>query len=148
MAANNPSEKTATDEVDVTSISSILDVLLGVFSGFSKPLNPLPTPIVMVGKRLRPGMSARNLTSRIVAALSEEGLQMGDVFSDGPNREAIKIKITAEKIVEMIQTEALVDVAIDIGAIQISSNGTAAGIFPVIAQGANLLPVGGGGGIR
>jgi hypothetical protein len=148
MAANNPSEKTATDEVDVTSISSILDVLLGVFSGFSKPLNPLPTPIVMVGKRLRPGMSARNLTSRIVAALSEEGLQMGDVFSDGPNREAIKIKITAEKIVEMIQTEALVDVAIDIGAIQISSTGTAAGIFPVIAQGANLLPVGGGGGIR
>lgn len=148
MAANNPSEKTATDEVDLTSISSILDVMLGVFSGFATPLKPLPPPIVMVGKRLRPGMSARNLTSRIVAALSEEGLQMGDVFSDGPNREEIKIKKTAEKIVEMIQTEALVDVAIDIGAIQISSTGTAAGIFPVIAQGANLLPVGGGGGIR
>jgi hypothetical protein len=148
MAANNSSEKTAKDEVDLTSISSILDVMLGVFSGFATPLNPLPTLVVMGGKRLRPGMSARNLTSRIVSALSEEGLQMGDVFSDGPNREVIKIKKTAEKIVEMIQTEALVDVAIDIGAIQISSTGTAAGIFPVIAQGANLLPVGGGGGIR
>ena len=147
MAANNPSEKTATDEVDATSISSILDVLLGVFFGFATPLNPLPTPVIMVGKRIRPGMSARNLTSRIVAALSEEGLQMGDVFSDGPNREAIKIKKTAEKIVEMIQTEALVDVAIDSGAIQITSFGSCpAG--PVTAQGSNLLPVGGGGGIR
>lgn len=147
MAANNPSEKTATDEVDLTSISSILDVMLGVFSGFATPLKPLPPPIVMVGKRLRPGMSARNLTSRIVAALSEEGLQMGDVFSDGPNREAIKIKKTAEKIVEMIQTEALVDVAIDIGAIQISSFGSSP-VGPVAVQGSNVLPVGGGGGIR
>ena len=148
MAANNPSEKTATDEVDVTSISSILDVLLGVFSAFSTPLNPLPTPVVMVGKRLRPGMSARNLTARIVEALEKDaGLPMGDVFSDGPNREAKKIKTIAEKIVSMIQTEALVDVAIDTGAIQISSTGSCP-VGPVIAQGSNLLPVGGGGGIR
>ena len=94
----------------------------------------------MVGKRLRPGMSARNLTSRIIEGSRKKKLDYRWVtyFLTETTGKRIKIKIIAEQIVEMIQTEALVDVAIDIGAIQISSTGTAAGIFPVIAQGCQL----------
>ena len=148
MANENSSEKPTTDKVDLTSISSILDVLSAAFDIPQKPLTPIPPPLLLIGKRLRPGMSARNLAARTISRLeSEGGLPMGDVFSDGPNKEALKVKIMAEELITMIQTEAKVDIAIDPGFIQITSSGFA-GPIPVVAQGSNILPVSGGGGIR
>lgn len=148
MAECKPSEKSPTGDVDLTSISNIISVILGVFSMAQKPARNIPPPLLLLGKRLRPGMSARNLAARTIARLeSEAGLPMGDVFSDGPNREALKVKMMSEELVSMIQTEAKVDVAIDPGAIQITAAGTA-GPIPVVVQGANTLFVTGGGGVR
>jgi len=148
MANENSSEKTPTDEVDLTSVSSILDVLAASFNVIQKPAKIIPPPLLLIGKRLRPGMSARNLAARTIARLeSEGGLPMGDVFSDGPNKEALKVKIMAEELITMIQTEAKVDIAIDPGAIQITAAGSA-GPIPVVVQGSNILFVSGGGGVR
>tara|TARA_R100001015_G_C4628612_1_gene188839 strand:- start:1333 stop:1779 length:447 start_codon:yes stop_codon:yes gene_type:complete len=148
MSDCKPSEKSPTGDVDLTSISSILNVILGLFSMAQKPARRIPPPLLLLGKNLRPGMSARNLAARTIARLeSEAGLPMGDVFSDGPNREALKVKMMSEELVSMIQTEAKVDVAIDPGAIQITAAGTA-GPIPVVVQGANTLFVTGGGGVR
>lgn len=147
MSDCKPSEKSPTGDVDLTSISSILNVILGLFNSFQKPARRIPPPLLLLGKNLRPGMSARNLAARTIARLeSEAGLPMGNVFSDGPNREALKVKLMSEEMVSMIQTEAKVDVAINPGAIQVTAAGTA-GPFPAVVQGANTLFVTGGGGV-
>ena len=83
MANKDSSEKTPTEEVDLTSISSILNVLAASFNVIQKPAKIIPPPLLLIGKRLRPGMSARNLAARTIARLeSEGGLPMGDVFSE------------------------------------------------------------------
>jgi len=148
MADCKPKEKSGFEDVDLTSISNILKILLGAFKMFQRPATPIPPPLLLVGKNLRPGMSARNLAARIISRYeSDAGVPMGDVFDDGPNTEAMKVRIMAEEIVNMIQTEAKVDVAIDPGAIQITAAGSA-GPIPVVVQGANTLFATAGGGVR
>lgn len=148
MGDSKPKEKSGFENVDLTSISNILKILLGAFKLFQKPAQPIPPPLLLVGKNLRPGMSARNLAARIISRYeSDAGVPMGDVFDDGPNTEAMKVRIMAEEIVNMIQTEAKVDIAIDPGAIQITAAGSA-GPIPVVVQGSNVLFVTGGGGVR
>lgn len=145
MGNTKPSDKSPTGDVDLTSISNILNILLGTFGLIQKPAQTIPPPLLLIGKRLRPGMSARNLAARTISRLeSEAGLPMGDVFADGPNTEALKIKIMSEELVSMIQTEAKVDIAIDPGAIQITAAG-ASPLGPVVVQGANTLFATGGG---
>ena len=147
MAECKPSEKSPVDDVDLSSISSILNMVSGVFRLMQQPVRAIPPPLLLIGKNLRPGMSARNLAARTISRVeSESGVPMGDVFSDGPNTDALKIKIMSEELVSMIQTEAKVDVAINPGAIQVTSSGTA-GPIPVVTQGSNVLYVTGGGGI-
>lgn len=146
MAECKPDEK-GNGQTDLGSITSILNTILGVFRLFQKPANTIPPPLLLLGKGLRPGMSARNLSSRIISRYeSDAGVPMGDVFADGPNTEALKVMIMSEEIVSMIQTEAKVDVAIDPGAIQVTATGTA-GPIPVVVQGANTLYATGAGGV-
>jgi len=147
MAECKPSEKSPVEDVDLSSISSILSMISGVFRLMQQPVRAIPPPLLLIGKNLRPGMSARNLAARTISRIeSESGVPMGDVFSDGPNTDALKIKIMSEEMVSMIQTEAKVDVAINPGAIQVTASGMA-GPTPVVTQGANTLYVTGGGGI-
>lgn len=146
MADCKPTEKSPNGNVDLSSLSSILAVILGAFRLARKPANSIPPPLLLVGSKLRPGMSARNLAARQIARREENGEQMGDVFADGPNRAAQGVLSDAEETVAMIQTESKVDVIIDPGAIQITSTGTA-GPIPVVAQGSNILFVSGSGGV-
>lgn len=147
MAECKQTEKSNFAETDLTSISSILGIIAGVFNIMQKPARQIPPPLLLVGKNLRPGMSARNLAGRVISRLeSDANIPMGDVFADGDNSEAKKVRVMAEEMVKMIQTEAKVDILIDPGAIQITAAGSA-GPIPVIVQGANTLFAVGGGGV-
>ena len=147
MPECNPSNKSATEEVDLTSISNILNVLLGAFNLIQKPAQSIPPPLLLIGKELRPGMSARNLAARTISRLeSETGVSMGNVFSDGPNVKAAMVKVMSEEMVSMLQTEAKAQIAIDPGAIQITATGTA-GPIPVVVQGSNTFYATGSGGL-
>lgn len=138
MAECKPSEKSPTEEVDLTSISSILSIILGLFRSIQKPAQTIPPPLALIGNKLKPGMSARNLTARTLSRLeSEYGIPVGDVFSDGPNRLVATIKTDHEEFVSMIQTEASVYGSLDPGSIQITGTGTA-GPIPVVIQGSNI----------
>lgn len=144
----NEIESNSTSNIDLTSISSIISIILGVFQKMRKPARQIPPPLLLIGKNLRPGMSARNLTGRIISRLeSDANIPMANVFADGDNSEAKKVRVMCEEIVKMIQTEAKVDILIDPGAIQILATGTA-GPVPVVVQGANILFASGGGGVR
>ena len=147
MSECKSNEKQYNQDTDLSSISNILEIILGVFKLTQKPARQIPPPLLLIGKNLRPGMSARNLAGRVISRMESEGnIPMGDVFKDGSNTEAKKIRIMSEEIVSMIQTEAKVDIAIDPGAIQVTSTGSA-GPIPVVTIGANTLFVTGGGGV-
>tara|TARA_R110001592_G_scaffold351511_1_gene648716 strand:+ start:6944 stop:7369 length:426 start_codon:yes stop_codon:yes gene_type:complete len=138
MSDCKPSGKSPTSDVNSTSISSIINTIQGLFDSFQTKARRIPPPLLLIGKKLRPGLSARNLAARTISRLeSEAGLPMGDVFSDGPNREALKVKLMSEEMVSMIQTESKTQVLIDPGAIQIlNADGSV---------GSNTLPIGADG---
>jgi len=147
MSDCRPSEKSSFDDVDLSSISSILKIILGAFTLLQKPAQQIPPPLILIGKNTRPGMSARNLAARVISRYEgDAGVPMGDVFNNGPNTEAMKVRIMSEEIVAMIQTEAKVDVVIDPGAIQVTATGSA-GPIPVVVQGANTFYASGAGGV-
>jgi len=146
MSDCRPTEKSFGNSKDLTSLSSIINAILGLFKTFQKPANAIPPPLLLIGKNLRPGMSARNLAASQISKREENGEQMGNVFADGVNKVAQGILSDAKEMVNMIQTQAKVDVAIDPGAILVTVAGTA-GPFPVVGQGANVSITTAGGGI-
>ena len=146
MSDCRPTEKSFNNSKDSTSLTNIINTILGLFKTFQKPANAIPPPLLLIGKNLRPGMSARNLAASQISKREENGEQMGNVFADGPNKLAQGILSDALEMVNMIQTQAKVDVAIDPGAILVTVAGTA-GPFPVVGQGANVSITTAGGGI-
>jgi len=135
-------------EESSTSINNILKKIGNVFNTMNTSATQIPPPLILIGKGIRPGMSARNLAGRIISKVeSEANIPMGDIFADGDNNEAKALRIISEEIVKMIQTQAKVDIVIDPGAIQITSTGSA-GPIPVVTQGSNIVYVSGGGGVQ
>lgn len=134
MADCKPSEKSPTGDVDLTSISNILNIILGVFGMMRQPAQTIPPPLLLIGANLRPGMSARNLAARNISRIeAETGKPMGDVFADGENVDAKTEVIKAENLVTMFQTEAYAQSIAPPGSIQIiNADGT---------PGTNTIPV-------
>lgn len=112
--------------IDFNSVESII-------GGFSKILNltsiggppPIPTPLILVGVPLRPGLSPTKIASRIIARKSEAGLPVGALPSGGAAPDEIMERIRIEEIVNALQDEAIISVAVPPG-ITLS----AAGISP------------------
>lgn len=97
------------------SISGVLDVLLSAFSIPEEPIEALPPPLIMVGGKLRPGISAKTIAARIITRQSEAGLIPGDVFADGGNTAEFMELIRIEEIVDSLLNDAVVNVVIDPG---------------------------------
>ena len=57
----------------ISSISGVLDIILSAFSIPEEPIEPLPPPLIMVGAKLRPGLSAKTIAARIITRQSEAG---------------------------------------------------------------------------
>jgi hypothetical protein len=93
---------------DLSSISGVLNLILTAFSLPEEPASTPPPPLILAGAKLRPGMSAKAITARIISRLSEAGLPTGDDFADGPNTTNAMISIITEEHVNSIQTEAVV----------------------------------------
>ena len=112
--------------IDFNSIDAII-------GGFDKILNltsiggppPVPTPLILVGVPLRPGLSPTKIATRIIARKSEAGLPVGALPSGGASPDEIMERIRIEEIVKAIQQDMLITVAIPPGITL-----TAAGISP------------------
>jgi len=129
------------------SISGVLNIILSAFSIPDEPVAPLPPPLIMIGAKLRPGVSASAVASRIISRQSEAGRQVGDVFADGPNNEETMELIRIEEIINAVLTEAKVDVVIPPG-IAVMTIGVGNLGAPVISQGATTTMGIGDGIIR
>jgi hypothetical protein len=116
------------------SISGVLDVLLAAFSIPEEPIEPLPPPLIMVGARLRPGLSARTIAARIITRQSEAGLVAGDVFADGDNTSEYMEIIRIEEIIDALLNDSVVNVVIDPG-VAVMSTGVGNLGAPVVSFG-------------
>jgi hypothetical protein len=147
MSCANTNKKTSTTSgFNLNSISGVLNIILTAFAIPDKPVAPLPPPLILIGSKLRPGMSSSAIKSRIIARQSEAGLPVGNVFADGPNTHEAMISIITDEFVNSIQTEAVVNVVLPPG-ISVSTVGVAAGV-PVVSQGATTGMAVGNGIIR
>ena len=116
------------------SISGVLDVLLSAFSIPEEPIEPLPPPLIMIGARLRPGLSARTIAARIITRQSEAGLVAGDVFADGDNTSEFMEIIRIEEIIDALLNDSVVNVVIDPG-VAVTSTGVGNLGAPVVSFG-------------
>ena len=129
---------------DNVNLSNIIDVI-NILKTFSNPTfgaeppTPIPPPLLLVGARLRPGMSARNLSKNLISRLEQRGIPMGtDVFGGDDNLFTTSIVMLAEEMLDEIRLNSKVDVVIPPGTIQITAVGGNAG-GPIVVQGANTI---------
>lgn len=134
----------------MTNISSMTKVINSIKAAFNvprTPINPLPPQLLMVGANLRPGLSARNIASRVIARQTEAGAPVGDIFSENNNIMESMTVIMIEEIISALQLEAKIEVAIPPG-VQVTTTGLGNMGGPVISQGATTNIASGGGVIR
>lgn len=136
-----------TSSFNLGSISGVLNLILSAFQIPDEPIAPLPPPLIMVGAKLRPGVSAQAVASRIIARQSEAGRQVGDVFADGPNNEEAMELIRIEEIINTILTESVVNVVIPPG-ISVTTIGIGNLGLPVVSNGVTTTMAIGDGIIR
>lgn len=138
MAECKPTQKNSTvPQSGLSSISKILNILLGAFNMMQKPTQNVPPFLLLAGAELRPGMSARDLAANVISRMeSDAGIPMGDIFGDGPNAIASAMLIQAQEQVSHIQTKAKVNTVLKPGSIQITAVGGNAG-GPIVVQGSN-----------
>jgi hypothetical protein len=119
---------------DLTSIYGVLNIILSAFKLPQTPIEPLPPPLIMVGASLKPGVSSKEIASRIISRQSEAGLPVGDVFADGPNSTEAMLSIQCEEIINSLLTESVVNVVIPpgVGIVGVGIGNLGA---PIIVQG-------------
>ena len=108
----NNSKLNSNGGFNLSSITGILSLLTSAFSIGVTPPTPLPPPLILSSGKVKGGLSARNIASRIMSRRSEAGLPSGDIFPDGPNTDELMERIRAEEYVTAIISEAVVQVAI------------------------------------
>ena len=94
---------------NLSSINGVLNIILSAFSIPQIPVEPLPPPLIMIGAKLRPGISAQSIAAEIISKQSNSGRVVGDVFADGPNSEEAMEVIRIQGIIDAILNEAKVD---------------------------------------
>lgn len=132
---NRKSEIETGDNVNLGSISSIINIILSAFTIPKKPVTPLPPPLLMVGANLRSGVTASSIAARIISRQSQAGLVVGDAFADGPNTAEAMELIRIEEIINSILTEAKIEVVIPPG-VPVTTVGIGNLGAPVLSQGA------------
>ena len=131
----------------ISSISGVLDIILSAFSIPEEPIEPLPPPLIMVGAKLRPGLSAKTIAARIITRQSEAGLIAGDVFADGGNTAEFMELIRIEEIVDALLNDSVVNVVIDPG-VSVMTTGVGNLGAPVVSFGTTTTMGIGNGIIR
>lgn len=121
------------DYKNLGSIATIIAVIQSAFKLKFNPKTPPPPPLIYVGGKMRQGMSASQIASRIISRQQEAGAPVGTLPNGGDNVAEKMEKIRLEETINAILTEAKIDVVIPPG-IPITAVG--GGIGMVTVQGA------------
>ena len=132
---------------NLSTITGVVNLISAAFLIPEPPIAPLPPPLIIAGGTLRPGLSAKAIASEIISRQSKAGRQVGNVFTDGDNVEENMELIRIEEIINALQTQSVVNVAIPPGT-SVLSVGTGNLGAPVISQGFTTTIATGNGIIR
>ena len=107
----------------LSAITTIIDSVSTALSAIRTPATAIPPPLLLMAKQ-RPGLSALDITSRIIKRRESAGAPVGSLPDGSPSVEEKLERIRIEEIVNAIKYDARVDVAISPG-------------VPVLTNGAN-----------
>ena len=135
--------KCTTNKLEDYSASDLLKLIISAMLKPTIPLMPIPSALLLMGAKMRPGLSARKIAARTLQKYSEAGIPVGPLFGE-ENLLAKAVEADAEEMIKSITTEGKVQTALAPGSIQVSTVGANVG-GPVIAQGmsTNLVSVDG-----
>lgn len=130
----------------LNNINNVIKAITSLFKKLNPPVSPLPPQILLTGALLRPGMSAKEMASRIITRQSEAGAPVGNLFSDGNNiAESMEI-IRCEELLKMLQLNSKIEIVIPPGVPVVTFGSNAGG--PVVSQGVTTQIAQGYGVIR
>ena len=133
--------------IEYTSLESII-------GGFNKILQltddiklpGAPTTLILIGAPRRPGLSPTKIASKIISRKSEAGLPIGNLPSGDVSPDEIMERIRIEEIVNALQQDAKINVAVPMG-IPVQANGIGP-TGPVSVVGSTIKPTKGYGIIQ
>lgn len=128
-------------------MTNVINALNAALETPSAPLTPHQPIIVGAGAKLRSGLSARKIATKIIARQSEAGAPVGDIFSENSNIMETMLVIMIEEIISALQLDAKIEITIDPG-VQVTTIGTGNLGSPVPSQGATTNIASGVGVIR
>jgi hypothetical protein len=142
MAECKPTQKSLpVSQSGLNSISKVLKIILGAFDLPKKPAPIIPPFLLLVGAKLKPGLSGRELAANTISKLeSEAGIPMGDIFADGPNAIASAVLVNSKETMSHIRENGSVQSVFGPGSVQVAVAGANAG-GPLFATGSNTNPV-------
>lgn len=124
------------DEDNMRS-EELADFLLFMLNEDRVPIPPLTLPQIIAAKT-RPGLSSDQITSRIISRLPEAGIPVGPLKNGSPNSIEIMIRVIMEEVVDAIQNDMRVDIAVDPGIIGQGMGANAGG--PVVTTNTTIKP--------
>jgi len=133
--AKQSTEKSTGSSFSLSSLTSVLKMISGVFSAAQTPVTTLPPPLILTGGLIRGGLSAKNIAAKIISRRAEAGLPSGDIDEGYPNTDELMMRIITEEIINSILTESVVQVAIQPGT-QVTAGGVGNLGIPIVVQGA------------
>lgn len=133
MAIKQSTEKSTGGRFNLSSITSILQMVSGVFKTADTPSLPIPSALILANSNC--GLISSDISSKVISRMSEAGIPNGDDYKDGPNAAALLVRIMTEEITNALQTQASVQVAINPG-VRVTGMGVGNLGAPVAVQGA------------
>lgn len=119
----------------ITKLASTINTAMSVLR---PPAIPIPPILLLCEIMDRPGLSAISLTSAIISRFPEIGIPTG-VNPDGtPNIINQYTRLICEELIKEIQTNGVVNCALQPGSINIEGTGIAAGIPSVVVTATNV----------
>ncbi len=100
----------------------------------------------ILAAKTRPGLSSEILASSVISRFPEMPIPNGPLVGGATNAMENFVRILCEEIVDHIQNEMRVDIALDPGAVVTASGGNAGG--PVVVVGSTTAPHSGVGVAR
>lgn len=117
-------------------IENILNAVKNILKFNKKPVQPLPLPLILTGVPRRTGLSAIDISNRIITRKSEAGLPVGPLPNGEQNPEEIMTRIIVEELVKALHEDSVITIAIPPG-IQLIANGANGG-GPITVFGSTL----------
>lgn len=103
-----------------------------------REINPKLSLLQILAAKARPGLSSDILSSTIISRFPEIGIPNGPLVGGATNVMENFVKVLCEEIIDTIQTDMRVDIALDAGATVVAAGGNAGG--PITVVGSTTAP--------